>query len=85
MTDQKGLIAAICYSGAYAHDINLDEGDATHPYVLSAPDMDEATSATISLVPLGHAFGARDTTALERVQAFVLGYNTGLPGCSKAK
>jgi len=80
--DQKGLMAAICYSGAYAKDINLEEGDDVHKYILSPPDMDEATSATLSLVNEDKAFGARDTTGLQRVQSFVKGYRGGLPACS---
>ena len=80
--DQAGLLAAICYSGAYAEDINRENGDATHKYILSPPDMDEATSATLSLVNQDEAFGARSTTGLQRIQSFVKGYRGGLGGCS---
>jgi predicted metalloprotease len=81
-TDNRdGLIAAICYAGAYAEDVNRADYDASHKYILSPPDMDEATSAVLSLVDLDRAFGSRGTSGLQRVQAFVKGYQGGLPGC----
>jgi predicted metalloprotease len=79
--DRDGLIAAICYAGAYAEDVNRADYDDTHEYILSPPDMDEATSAVLSLVGLDRAFSDRGTTGLQRVQAFVKGYSGGLPGC----
>jgi predicted metalloprotease len=79
--DRAGLLAAICYAGAYAEDVNLPNADVQHPFVLSPPDMDEATSAVLSLVDLPQAFGARDTTGLQRVSSFVTGYNQGLSSC----
>jgi predicted metalloprotease len=81
-TDNRdGLTAAICYAGAYAEDVNRADYDATHKYILSPPDMDEATSAVLSLVGLDRAFSTRGTSGLQRVQAFVRGYQGGLPGC----
>lgn len=77
--DAAGLLAATCYSGAYAENINRATGDKQHPYVLSPPDMDEATSAVLGLVD--GAFGARGTTGLQRIRAFVKGYNGGLHAC----
>ena len=71
---------ALCFAGAYSEDINRQTGDATHQYILSPPDMDEATSAVLNLVNLDTAFGARGTTGLQRVQQFVAGYGGGLTG-----
>lgn len=81
--DRDGLLSAICYSGAYAHDINIASGDpAVHPFILSPPDMDEATSAVLNLVGLDRAFSARGTTGVQRIQSFVTGYGKGLPACT---
>jgi predicted metalloprotease len=79
--DQSALRVAICYAGAYSEDINRANGDAAHPYVLSPPDLDEATSAVLSLVNRPAAFGDRGTTGINRVQAFVTGYHGGLSSC----
>jgi predicted metalloprotease len=81
VTDTAALTAAICYAGAYSEDINRQRSDTAHPYVLSPPDMDEAMSAVLDLVSSDSAFGARGTTGLQRVQAFVKGYNGGLAAC----
>ena len=81
-TDGKdALLAAACYTGAYAKDINLAQGDTQHPFILSPPDMDEATSAMLNLVGDDRAFGARGTTGLNRVQSFVKGYQGGRSVC----
>jgi predicted metalloprotease len=80
-TDQSALKMALCFAGAYSEDINRQTGDATHQYILSPPDMDEATSAALNLVNLDTAFGARGTTGLQRVQQFVAGYGGGLTAC----
>ena len=81
VTSQAALLAAICDTGAYAKDVNLAAGDAAHTFILSPPDMDEATSAVLSLVQLPQAYGARGTTGLQRVQTFVKGYAGGLAAC----
>ena len=78
---QAALQSAICGAGAYSADINRANTDATHTFVLSPPDMDEATSAVLSLVDLPSAFGARGTTGLERIRSFVTGYDGGLGAC----
>lgn len=78
---RDGLLAATCFAGAYAEDINRQDEDKTHPFILSPPDMDEATSAVLGLVGLDAAFTARGTTGLQRVQLFVKGYTAGLHGC----
>ena len=78
--DGDGLAAAVCYAGAYAEDINV-ESSATQQFVLSPPDLDEATSAVLSLVDLDTAFGARGTTGLTRVGSFVTGFDEGLHSC----
>jgi len=76
--DRDALLAASCYSGAFTASINT--GD-TQSFQLSPPDMDEATSAVIKLVPSDQAYGAHDTTALQRIQQFTKGYFGGLPSC----
>jgi hypothetical protein len=80
-TDQAGLLSAICYSGAYSKSINKDAPATGQAFVLSPPDLDEATSAMLNLVGLDQAYGARGTTGLERIQNFVKGYNGGLSVC----
>lgn len=82
VTSADALLEAICDTGAYAKDVNLASGDADHPFVLSPPDMDEATSAVLNLVQLDQAYGARGTTGLQRVRSFVKGYAGGLSACS---
>jgi predicted metalloprotease len=79
--DRDALTAAICDAGAYAEDVNRADYDATHKFILSPPDMDEATSAVLSLVGLDQAFSARGTSGLQRVQAFVKGYTGGFTRC----
>ena len=79
--DKDALLAAVCYTGAYAKNINLPAGSDTQPFVLSPPDMDEATSAVLNLVGQDAAFGDRGTTGLQRVQSFVKGYTGGLSAC----
>jgi predicted metalloprotease len=76
-TDRAGLLAAVCYTGAYAKSINKASGN----FVLSPPDMDEATYAILNLVPEPQAYGARGTTGLQRIQAFVKGYFGDLSSC----
>lgn len=77
-TDNRaGLLAAICYTGAYAKSINKASGT----FVLSPPDMDEATYAILNLVGQPQAYGARGTTGLQRIQAFVKGYFGQLSSC----
>jgi predicted metalloprotease len=75
--DRGGLLAAICYTGSYAKSINKASGD----FVLSPPDMDEATYAMLNLVGQPQAYGARGTTGLQRIQAFVKGYFGDLSSC----
>jgi predicted metalloprotease len=77
----SALMSAICLAGAYADNINRPDYGNGHPYVLSPPDMDEATSAVLGLVGLDRAFGARGTTGLQRVQGFVRGYSLGRTAC----
>jgi predicted metalloprotease len=78
--DAAGLSAAICYAGAYSENVN-SPSDTTQTFVLSPPDLDEATSAVLSLVDLDTAFGARGTSGLERVSSFVTGFDKGLHFC----
>jgi predicted metalloprotease len=79
--DKAALLAASCYTGAYAKDINLENGDTSHPFILSPPDLDESTSALLNLVGQDNTFGARGTTGLQRIQSFVKGYEGGLSIC----
>jgi predicted metalloprotease len=78
--DADALRAAACYTGAYSKDINVAQS-TTARFVLSPPDMDEATSAMLNLVGLDQAYGARGTTGLQRIQSFVKGYQGGLAVC----
>ena len=75
------LLAAACYVGAYAKDINHAAVSTTAQFLLSPPDLDEATSAMLTLVGTDQSFGARGTTGLQRIQAFVKGYNRGWSSC----
>ncbi|MEP7020237.1 MAG: hypothetical protein ABI808_06270 [Pseudonocardiales bacterium] len=76
--DASALLAASCYTGAYAKDVNVDTG---RTFALSPPDMDEATSAMLNLVGQDNTYGARGTTGLQRIQSFVKGYQGGLSVC----
>jgi hypothetical protein len=78
--DADGLSSAICYAGAYAENVNNPTGPV-QKFALSPPDLDEATSAVLSLVGLDTAFGVRGTTGLERVSSFVTGFDKGLHSC----
>ena len=81
LDDKDALTAAICYTGAYAKDINLSEFTKTHRFILSPSDLDEAASSMLNQVGKPQAFGARGTTGLDRIQDFVKGYHGGLSGC----
>jgi predicted metalloprotease len=82
LDDRGALEAAICYTGAYAKDINLAEDPTNTRFILlSPPDLDEATSSMLDQVGKPVAFGARGTSGLDRIQAFVKGYRDGLSGC----
>jgi predicted metalloprotease len=82
ITGKDALLGAACYTGAYAKDINRQTNDdGKHPFLLSPPDMDEATFAMLDVVGQEDAFGSRGTTGLERVQEFVKGYEGGLSVC----
>jgi predicted metalloprotease len=76
--DRDALLAASCYSGAFTASINTGQSSS---FQLSPPDMDEATSAVIKLVPSDKAYGAHETTALQRIQRFTEGYFGGLDSC----
>ena len=82
MDSTKALKAAVCYTGAYAKDINLPSGSAGHDFVLSPSDLDEAVSALLDLAGQDRAFGARGTTGLDRIQAFNQGYKQSLSSCN---
>lgn len=74
---KDALLDASCYSGAFTASIN----DGEQGFQLSPPDMDEATAAVIKLVPSDKAYGAHETTALQRIQRFTEGYFGGLSTC----
>jgi len=44
-------------------------------------DLDEATSFMLDLVGDPKAYGSRQTTGLDRIQAFVKGYKSSLSVC----
>jgi predicted metalloprotease len=81
LTDKSALVAAICYTGSYAKNVNVPLGTTGRFITLSPADLDEATSAMLAQVGRREAFGARGTTGLSRIQAFVKGYRSGLSGC----
>lgn len=81
LIDKQALAAAVCYSGAYAQDINVAPQTAGHPLTLSPGDLDEAVSAMLDQVGRDQAFGARGTSGLDRIQSFVKGYKGGLSAC----
>lgn len=82
LDDHDALIAAVCYTGAYSKDINLaDDPTQTRSILLSPADLDEATSSMLDQVGKPQAFGARGSTGLDRIQAFVKGYRGGLSVC----
>jgi predicted metalloprotease len=79
MDDRDSVLAAGCYAGAYSANINT--ADPPGGFALSPPDMDEATSAVLKLVPMEKAYGAHGTTALQRILSFTKGYFGGLSVC----
>ena len=84
LDDGPALLAAACYTGAYAKTINVPQTEKLpdgRQFYLSPPDLDEATNAVLTLVGQNQAFGARSTTGLERVLSVVKGYEGGLSVC----
>jgi len=81
MTGGDALLAGLCYTGAYAKDINVPSGTAGKGLTLSPADLDEGVAATLDEVPQDTAFGARGTTGLKRIQAFIKGYKADLSAC----
>jgi hypothetical protein len=81
LTDKAALLAAACYTGSYAKDINIEAPTHGQIIILSPADLDEASSSMLDQVDKPEAFGARGTTGLDRVQSFVTGYRDGLSGC----
>jgi predicted metalloprotease len=83
LTDEAALLGAVCLSGAYAKDINLTrDAPPRHIFIMSPPDMDEATYAVLNLVGRPEAYGARGTTGIQRVESFIQGYAGGVAACS---
>ena len=85
MDSTKALKSAVCYTGAYAKDINLDAATAKARkklLYLSPSDLDEAVSALLDLAGQDRAFGSRGTTGLDRIQAFNRGYKQSLSSCN---
>jgi hypothetical protein len=81
LDDAPALLAAACYTGAYAESVNVDSPAAGQNFVLSPQDMDEATISVLSVVAGSDALGARGTTGLMRITAFNKGYFGGLSVC----
>lgn len=81
LDDRDAITSAVCYTGAYAKDVNLAQNPGDKFLVLSPADLDEAVSALLSRPLLNASFGERGSTGLDRVQAFVKGYTGGLPAC----
>ena len=78
---EDALLAAVCYTGSYAKNVNVPAGTAGRIIVLSPADLDEAVSSMLAEVGRPQAFSARGSTGLDRVQAFVKGYRGGLSAC----
>jgi predicted metalloprotease len=81
LDNRDALISAICYSGSYAKDINVAQATHGQLITLSPADLDEATSAMLNRDIQARGFGARGSTGLDRIQAFVKGYHRGLSSC----
>jgi predicted metalloprotease len=81
LTDEDALISAVCYTGSYAKNVNVDPGTPGRDITLSPADLDEATSSMLDQVGRDEAFGSRGSTGLDRIQAFVKGYRGGLSVC----
>jgi hypothetical protein len=78
LDDKPALLAASCYSGAYAKSVNVDHASG---FALSPPDMDEAATAVMTLVGHPDAFSDRGTTGLDRIDSFTMGYFGDLSAC----
>ncbi|SOD71376.1 predicted metalloprotease [Jatrophihabitans sp. GAS493] len=81
LDDSTALISASCYTGAYAASVNVPSSEAQGGFYLSPSDMDEATTAVLSVVGTNQALGERGTTGLTRITAFNKGYFGGLSAC----
>jgi predicted metalloprotease len=81
LTSKDALLGAICYTGAYSKDVNVDANTPGKILTLSPADLDEASSSMLDQVDRPQAFGARGTSGLDRIQAFVKGYRGGLSVC----
>ena len=81
LASKAALLSAVCYTGAYSKDVNVDANTPGKDITLSPADLDEASSSMLDQVGRAEAFGARGTTGLDRIQAFVKGYRGGLSGC----
>ena len=81
LTSKDALLAAVCYTGSYAKNVNVPADTPGRFIVLSPADLDEAVSAMLAQVGKPQAFSDRGTTGLDRVQSFVKGYRGGLQVC----
>ena len=81
LADAGALIAAGCYAGAYSASINVETPESGRSFTLSPADMDEGTAAVLTMVGDPLAYGARGTSALDRIDSFVKGYFGGLAVC----
>jgi predicted metalloprotease len=81
LSDSGALLAAGCYSGAYSASVNVETPESGRSFTLSPQDMDEGTSAVLTMVGDPLAYGSRGTNALDRIDSFVEGYFGGLKVC----
>jgi predicted metalloprotease len=82
LDDRQAITAAVCYTGAYAKNVNVaSDPSGTKLLMLSPADLDEALSALLDRQLQEQSFGEHGTTGLDRVQAFVKGYAGGLASC----
>jgi predicted metalloprotease len=81
MGGQDALLASVCYSGAYAKNINVVTPPSGGDFTLSPSDLDEAVSSLLDEAGTAKAFGSRESTGLDRIQSFVQGYKQSLSSC----
>lgn len=81
LDDRAAVTAAVCYTGAYAKNVNVATATNHQLLTLSPSDLDEAVSVLLNRSLQEQSFGERGSTGLDRVQAFVHGYANGFGSC----
>lgn len=78
ISGDTALLGASCYAGAFAQSVN----STATGFSLSPQDMDEASVAVMQQADRPDIFGARNTTAFERIASFKKGYFGTLTACN---